>query len=247
MLITLASAVSATGQILRNLKQIEKILSEHPDQDFVLFGEAFIQGFNSLNFDSDQDRQFALDHDCEILQRLQSLAKTYNSGLGVGYLRFHNEVWTSNYLVISKQGEILLDYARMSPGWKLPEADPLVYHEGKQSGIFSYQGKQIGVLLCGEGWTNDVVSALKTQRPDFVFWPVYVCFSLPQWLQEQVEAYAVQAKNFARHVFLINNLDEPDTAYPSLGGAFYYRNGQIHDQLALNKEGCLTLQLDDES
>lgn len=111
--------------------------------------------------------------------------KNGHSGIGVGYFRFHQGKWTSNYLIISNQGEILLDYARMSPGWKIRDADPQLYREGTQNGIFRYHGKQIGILLCGDGWANEVVSAMASRQPDLVFWPVYVCFPLTEWKQEQ--------------------------------------------------------------
>ena len=116
MKITLAAAFSIQGNISQNMDKIEAVLRTHPDQDFVLFGEAFIQGFNSLNFNPDHDQQFALDHGDPPLRRLQEMAKTFHSGIGVGYFRFHAGKWTSNDLIISNSGEILLDYARMSPG-----------------------------------------------------------------------------------------------------------------------------------
>ena len=51
---------------------------------------------------------------------------------------------------------------------------PQLYAEGTQSGIFRYHGKQIGVLLCGDGWTDEVVSAMISRQPDLVCGPVYV-------------------------------------------------------------------------
>ena len=243
MKITLAAAFSIQGNISQNMDKIEAVLRTHPDQDFVLFGEAFIQGFNSLNFNPDHDRQFALDHGDPPLRRLQEMAKTFHSGIGVGYFRFHAGKWTSNDLIISNSGEILLDYARMSPGWKIPGANPQFYTEGKQSGIFSYRGKRIGVLLCGDGWTDEIVSAMVSQQPGLVFWPVFVCFPLDEWKQEQAEAYALQAGSFAKRVVLVNNLDTPGIEEPALGGAFDIQNGQIQASLPWAQEGCLTLEI----
>lgn len=136
MKITLAAALSVNGSIPQNLNKIKAVLRAHPDQDFVLFGEAFLQSFNSLTFDPDHDRQWAVDHSDAPIGWLRDLARTVHSGIGVGYFRFHQGKWTSNYLIISNQGEILLDYARMSPGWKIRDADPQLYREGTQSGIF---------------------------------------------------------------------------------------------------------------
>ncbi len=104
-------------------------------------------------------------------------------------------------------------------------------------------GKQIGVLLCGDGWTNEVVSAMASRQPDLVFWPVYVCFPLTEWKQEQAEAYALQAGSFAKRVVLVNNLDTPGIEEPALGGAFDIQNGQIQASLPWAQEGCLTLEI----
>ena len=131
----------------------------------------------------------------------------------------------------------------MSPGWKIPGANPQFYTEGKQSGIFSYRGKRIGVLLCGDGWTDEVVSAMVSQQPDLVFWPVFVCFPLDEWKQEQAEAYAAQAASFAKRVVLINNLDSPGVKEPALGGAFDIQNRRIRASLPWAQEGCLTLEI----
>ena len=243
MKITLAAALSVNGNLSQNLNKIEAVLRAHPDQDFVLFGEAFLQGFNSLTFDPDHDQQWAVDHSDAPISWLRDLARTVHSGIGVGYFRFHQGKWTSNYLIISNQGDILLDYARMSPGWKIRDADPQLYTEGTQSGIFHYHGKQIGVLLCGDGWTDEVVSAMVSRQPDLVFWPVYVCFPLAEWKQEQAEAYALQAGSFAKRVVLVNNLDAPGVEEPALGGAFDIQNGQIQASLPWTEEGCLTLEI----
>ena len=131
----------------------------------------------------------------------------------------------------------------MSRGWKIHDADPQLYAEGTQSGIFRYHGKQIGVLLCGDGWTDEVVSAMISRQPDLVFWPVYVCFPLTEWKQEQAGAYALQAGSFAKRVVLVNNLDTPGVEEPALGGAFDIQNGQIQALLPWAQEGCLTLEI----
>ena len=101
MKITLAAALSVNGSIPQNLNKIKAVLRAHPDQDFVLFGEAFLQSFNSLTFDPDHDRQWAVDHSDAPIGWLRDLARTVHSGIGVGYFRFHQGKWTSNYLIIS--------------------------------------------------------------------------------------------------------------------------------------------------
>ena len=89
MKITLAAAISVNGNLSQNLNKIEAVLHAHPDQDFILFGEAFLQGFNSLTFDPDHDRQWAVDHSDAPISWLRDLARTVHSGIGVGYFRFH--------------------------------------------------------------------------------------------------------------------------------------------------------------
>ena len=90
---------------------------------------------------------------------------------------------------------------------------------------------------------NEVVSAMASRQPDLVFWPVYVCFPLTEWKQEQAEAYALQAGSFAKRVVLVNNLDTPGIEEPALGGAFDIQNGQIQASLPWAQEGCLTLEI----
>ena len=85
--------------------------------------------------------------------------------------------------------------------------------------------------------------AMASRQPDLVFWPVYVCFPLTEWKQEQAEAYALQAGSFAKRVVLVNNLDTPGIEEPALGGAFDIQNGQIQASLPWAQEGCLTLEI----
>ena len=76
MKIGLVSYRSENKNIPFNLTQIERALKETQGQaELLCFGEAFLQGFDSLCWDYETDRQMAVDQNSETMDYLRGLEK----------------------------------------------------------------------------------------------------------------------------------------------------------------------------
>lgn len=75
------------GDTAFNMAQIERALKEAAGKaDMLLFGEAFLQGFDSLKFDFETDRAVAVSRDSETMEALKRLTKVYGAALLFGYI-----------------------------------------------------------------------------------------------------------------------------------------------------------------
>ena len=82
MKIGLVSYRSENKNIPFNLTQIERALKETQGQaELLCFGEAFLQGFDSLCWDYETDRQMAVDQNSETMDYLRGLTVRYGTGL----------------------------------------------------------------------------------------------------------------------------------------------------------------------
>ena len=85
MKIGLVSYRSENKNIPFNLMQIERALKETQGQaELLCFGEAFLQGFDSLCWDYETDRQMAVDQNSETMDYLRGLTVRHGTGLLFG-------------------------------------------------------------------------------------------------------------------------------------------------------------------
>lgn len=90
--------------------------------DLVIFGEAILQGFDSLNFDYKNDIEISLGESSREIAILKKACNDYKIGLGFGYYENFKGAIYSSYMVISDKGETILNYRRRSPaGRKLTQ------------------------------------------------------------------------------------------------------------------------------
>ena len=81
MKIGLVSYRSENKNIPFNLTQIERALKETQGQaELLCFGEAFLQGFDSLCWDYETDRQMAVEQNAETMDYLRGLTIRYGTG-----------------------------------------------------------------------------------------------------------------------------------------------------------------------
>lgn len=243
MIISLAAVIQKKKDLAFNVRQIEKTVRSCQGSDFVCFGEAFLQGFDSLCWIPDQDRKIALASESPVLQNLRRLAAACKTGLAFGYYRLENGRISSNYQVISKTGEILADYQRMSSGWRWAEADQSVYQEGSQACSFVFEQRRIALCLCGDGWTESAADKIAGEQADLLWWPVYVCFPPEAWLSTELQAYGSQSVRMAPEALWVNSLDTAEAEVPACGGAVYYQNGKPVKSVLPMSESILTLKL----
>ena len=117
MKIGLASYRFKNRNITFNLSQIEKALQESQRKvDLLCFGETFLQGFDSLCWEFQTDKDMAITQDSIVMQRICNLTVKYRTDLLFGYVEREGDSIYSSRAVIA-QGKPIHHYRRISKNW----------------------------------------------------------------------------------------------------------------------------------
>lgn len=240
MRIGLAAVGFKNGNIEYNKnKMIEVINNYRSKADLIVFGEAFLQGFDALCFDYEIDKVIAIKNDDLVINEIKDAAKINKIGISFGYFEKDGNYLYSSQMTINKNGEIIDVFRRVSPGWKEHYASSF-YKEGNNFHLFRYNGLSISVGLCGDMWDNENTNKMKKLAPDIVLWPVYTDYNFKEWNNHIKYEYAAQSKLFADKVLLVNSVcldkNEIDT---SKGGAIYFEKGIIKSEIKAGEENIL--------
>lgn len=234
MKIGLAAYEFRNNDIVFNISQVEKAMSAvRGSVDLLCFGESFLQGFDSLAWEYEKDKDIAVSANSEAMEQLCGLTLKHGVDLLIGYMEKSDEKIYSSCALI-ENGKLVHNYRRISKGWKEHIADGH-YCEGDEVEEISYHGNIFGIALCGDLW--DFPEKFKTSG--ILIWPIYVNFGEKDWEQYEAE-YAQQAGLAADKTLLINSLSHVPEA---IGGAFCFDEGRITDRLPYGIEGILTVEV----
>ena len=219
-----------------NMKQIELSMQRSVGKaDILCFGEAFLQGFDSLCWEYESDKAIALERSSETISRLRRWTMQYGISLITGYIEKDQEKLYSSCIVIS-DGEIVHNYRRISKGWKESLKTDEHYREGNETCSFYLQGKKVTLALCGDLW--EFPDRFRTDQ--LLIWPVYVNYTLEEWNHGVLDEYAAQAALVANDVFMINPLGNDPVNH---GGSFHFHNGQTAAKIPFDQEKILIVDL----
>ena len=233
------SEVFRDGDIEYNLNQIKRhlIKGSENELDLICFGESFLQGFRGLSWEYHEDLSRACSQDGEIIRSLMEFTKKLNVAISFGYIeRDEGTIYSSN-LVISDDGEIIDNYRRISPGWKVARADKRYYREGDSFSTFKYKGKIFATAICGDLWYSHNMDSMKQLKVDCVIWPLYVDYTIDKWENGEREEYAYQVEPIKAPVLMINSYVEGEDR--AKGGCCIFQNGQVLKELPMGELGIL--------
>ena len=234
MVLGLVSYKFINNDIEFNISQIKKAIRESKNIDMLCFGETFLQGFDAFNWNYNHDIEIAISNDSDIMKRLEQLSLDSNIDLAFGYLEKENEDLYSSYAIIIN-GKLAYNYRRISTGWKEVSLTDYHYKEGNEVVEFYYKGHNVVIALCGDMWEYPE----KYKSIDLLLWPVYVNFTLDEW-QEYEQEYAEQAVLACNNTLMINSLSDEPKSY---GGAFYFKDGKIHNKTTYDQEEILIIKI----
>jgi N-carbamoylputrescine amidase len=236
MKIGLVSYLSKNRDISFNVQQIELAFKRSKGKvDLLCFGEAFIQGFDSLCWNYEIDKNIALSLSSNLISQLKKWSIQYGISLITGYIERDQEKLYSSCVVISN-GEIVHNYRRISKGWKEYTKTDEHYCEGDEVSSFYINGKEITLAICGDLW--EFPNRFKTNH--LLIWPIYVNYSIDEWNSGVVGEYAAQAALVANDVLMINPIDDNPINH---GGSFYFHNGQTISQIPFDSEEILIVDI----
>lgn len=249
--VALASRPFINNNIEHNVRAItDAVEAVGGECDLVLFGEAVLQGFDSLSFDYKTDKNIALPSDDPIINDIRDAAKKHSVAVSFGYIERDGDTVYSSQLVIGQNGETLHNYRRVSPGWKEHHAD-FHYREGESFVVFDYMGKRFAIALCGDLWEDGRADEMRALGADAILWPVYCNYDADEWNSKIKHEYAEQAATAGDDVLLVNPicadpmlldlLSEPPVL--AKGGAAHFQRGKIAAELPAGSDGVIIVEI----
>ncbi len=215
-----------------NMSQIERAMQEAAGKaDLLCFGEAFLQGFDSLCWDYEIDKDMAVSLGSETMERLKQWTVRYGIALLVGYIEKEEDRLYSSCVVIA-DGAILHNYRRIFKGWKEYTRTDDHYREGDVTGTFRFHDQDIMIALCGDLWE----APERFQTDGLLIWPIYVNYTVEDWEQGYLQEYAEQAALAAPDVLMVDPLDDDPKNH---GGAFHFHDGTVQQRIPFDQEAML--------
>ena len=237
----LASVKFINKDLNFNLSQIDKYsrMAKETGADLIVFGEAFLQGFDSLSWNHEEDLKTAVPRDGKEIKAIKDMSLKYGIDIMTGYIeKDGGNIYSSEILVSGS--EMLYNYRRVSTGWREEDRTDCHYLEGNDSGPFFYKDKSYGIALCGDLWDKDTMQSFSFRET--LIWPLYINYDEKEWLSTGENEYARQAGHFARKVLMVNSVSSsPDEV--STGGAFVFENGKATQRFYTGEEGLLVVDL----
>lgn len=237
MKIALVSARIVDRDLEYNLRQMAYYMREAKEQgaELVCFGEAFLQGFNALTWQFEEDKKIAIADDSEPIAKIAAWTKEIGIDVLFGYNELCEGTIYSSCALIA-DGTLAHKYRRISKGWKEYWKTDGHYKEGDAVVCFDYKGKTCAVGLCGDLWDYPERFAVGAE---ILFWPVYVCWTREEWEGGGKREYAEQAQKCCPDTLYINSVCEGD----AFGGAAWFHNGSIRCELPIFREGLLVVEV----
>lgn len=241
MKIVLSSLGFINNDITYNKNVILNAIKEN-NCDLIVFGEMFLQGFMSLTFNYEVDKNIAINIENPLIDEIKNQCKKYSVAVSFGYAERDNENIYSSQLTIDKHGNIINNYHRQTKGWKEKYADKH-YLEGDDITVFMLDDKKFTIGLCGDLWDDSLVDKYNKLNIDILLWPLYVDYNVDEWNKTLKYEYAKQASRIAQNVIIVNPYSLDNINETAKGGSIYVKNGKIINEIDAGIEGNLIINI----
>jgi len=240
----LCAQLSETSNITANMARMEDMAGAARRQglDAIFLGEAYLQGFDSLRFQPEHDREIALGISSQPIEGIRKMARNHRLAVGFGFYELAHEIFYASYLVLDRFGDTLCHYRRLSSGWRYPDS-PACYQEGKTLTHFEIRGIKIGLMVCGDFWTEALMGSIHAleRMADAMLWPVHCDYPLADWENGIRDEYRERSGILTKPVMFVNNLHPaPERAK---GGAYCWHKGETQGALSAGQAGMLAVSL----
>lgn len=228
-----------------NMREMTDAIKKVSGQaDVILFGESVLQGFDSLCWDYEADKNSAVSLTDAPIVRMREAARENSMAVSFGFIERIEDALYSSQIFIGADGEIVNVFHRVSVGWKEFSKTDDHYREGKHFEKFFYGGKSFAIGLCGDLWTDGRPEEMKSLCADAVLWPVWCDYKADEWNTSTKYEYAEQAALCGERVLLVNPFGaDPEATDTAAGGAAYFANGGIVAESAAGKSGILIVEI----
>lgn len=138
--------LKSTMDLVENIKQIEALMPQYQGYDLLLFGEGYLQGYESLSFDYEKDIRKVSGLFSEEILELRRIARENCMALGFGFYENDKGGIYNSYLVLGKEGETLFKQQALSDNWQKVGACA-DYRRGVSLGSFLLEDRRLSILL----------------------------------------------------------------------------------------------------
>jgi hypothetical protein len=120
---------------------------------------------------------------------------------------------------------------------------PKCYREGEAFCGFSIKGKTLGLMVCGDFYTDSLIKELQAMedRVDAFLWPVHCDYPLEEWEGGILEEYREHSRMLQKPVLFVNNLHPEESR--ARGGAYQWHKGQTLAHCPAGKAGMVVVKL----
>lgn len=245
MKIALASAPVKTGGIEFNIASMKDAMRVVCGRaDVIVFGESVLQGFDSLCWNYEKDKQMAVALTDAPIQKMREAAKENDLAVSFGFIERDEDVLYSSQIFIGADGEIVNVFHRVSIGWKEYTKTDDHYREGSCFERFEYRRKTFTIGLCGDLWTEGRPEEMMALNADIVLWPVWCDYAADEWNTTTKFEYAEQAALCGKRVLFVNPFCADDDAMDYAAGAgVHFENGKIVAEHPVGSPGMLIVEV----
>ncbi|PIE97625.1 MAG: carbon-nitrogen hydrolase family protein [Treponema sp.] len=232
------------GELQKNIAVIKSCAEKASakNADLIMFGEAFLQGFDSLTFDYNRDINVAVFQRGKEISEIRDVVRKNKVAVGFGYLENAKGIIYSSYIILDSEGNTVYNYRRVSVGWRIRNACA-DYREGTSFGTFTLGGKKFTVVLCGDFWEDHLIPEIIKfdNKTDIFLWPVHCDYNIKEWEEAIKKEYAEHSAILDKPVLFCNNycIEEGQAK----GGAYCWHHGKTLYELPAGKNGMLIAEL----
>ncbi len=216
--------------------------------DLALFPEAALTGL--INDDvPEHDLPLGQPVPGPLVALLAELARERHIWIATGLLEREADRLYDTAVLIAANGELVLKYRRIHPGWHGRQADPAVYGRGTDLPAVDTPLGRFAFLLCGDLFQEELVRRVRGLAPDWLLCPLARSFDDSSWSQERWERearpeYCAQVRRVGVTTLLVNSLDRGLPDDHCFGGAAVIAgDGTVVAEMPLGREGMLVAKL----
>lgn len=240
-----------TPDLEANLADMERLVrgAAAGAADLVLFPEAAPTGAIN-NDDPAHDLPLGEPVPGPIVNRFSALARDYALHIGTGILERAGDALYSSFVLLAPNGDLILKYRRISPGWHGRRADPAVYRHGEAIPVVATPFGRVACLICGDLFHSDLAQRVAAAKPDWLLFPFTRNYEDnswddERWRREDEPVYCERARSVGATVLMVGYLAEPGWSEDSsFGGAFVISpRGQVIARKPLGEAGLLLVDL----
>lgn len=215
----------------------------------IVFPEASLTGLVNTD-DPDHDLELGAPLPGPVTDVLGRVARGRGIHIAFGLLERHRDRLFDTAVLLDEQGDVVLRYRRITPGWHGRLADPSVYGQGYDLPVARTSLGRFACLLCGDLFDDEVADRAHDLPIDWLLFPLWRCVddnasARTVWAAEEEAVYAERVARVGCTTFMVNALADARMCGGAFGGAWVRApDGSARAQLEIGEPGALVADVE---